>query len=106
MIEFALMCYICKSFYSLAHEHDKNKLLFAVLGVVTYYGGTIVGAALIGIFAPNYVNEMNNFMWGLLGLPIGLLCVHFFYFFLKKNWNKKAKEESRQSNANILDDTF
>ncbi len=76
MIGLILLYFIGKRFYTLAETHQQNKWLFAVLGVVTYYVGTLVFGVILGVI--DGILELgidwdNNILMALVVLPIGLL---------------------------------
>ncbi len=43
MLGLFLLYFIGKIFYQLAEAHNKNKWVFAILGVIAYYAGTFLG---------------------------------------------------------------
>ena len=104
MLGLLLIYFIGKYFYQLAELHHKSKWGFAILGVVTYYAGTIVFGFGLGIFAVitnnNSILEMDNLVLGIIALPFGLLATWALYGALNKNWQKKANV----INTELLDD--
>lgn len=91
MIGLIILFWAGKTFYQLAHEFDKNRWAFAILGVVTYYGGTILAGVVIGVLfelnSPGYINETNEKWVGYLTIPFGMLTCWLTYLFLKKRWS-------------------
>ncbi|MCK7589955.1 hypothetical protein M0G43_05155 [Subsaxibacter sp. CAU 1640] len=93
MLGILLIYFIGKYFYKLAEEFNKNKWLFAILGVVVYYVGTFIGGILIGI-----LDEIvgigfdwdNNLALGLIALPFGIAAAYLFHYLLKANWEKSV----------------
>lgn len=107
MLGLVLIYWIGKYFYQLADKYHQNKWLFAILGVVMYYVGTMflgfcLGIA-IAVFGLNLDLE-NTFLVSLIALPFGLLFCWVFYSLLEKNW-KKNKIEPIQSIEDIGSDT-
>ncbi len=92
MLGLLLIYFIGKWHYELAVQFNKNKWLFAILGVVTYYGGTFLFGIGLGVFAlitnDMSVLEINDFILGLMALPVGLLCTWGLYKILENNWKK------------------
>ena len=94
MLGILLIYFIGKRFYDLSVEHQKNKWLFAILGVVTYY---VIGWIFIFIIA---LLDVYVFYWdfdwdssfgiNLLFVPAGLLAVWGLYILLENNWKKSV----------------
>lgn len=105
MLGFVLIYFIGKYFYDLALQYGKNKWLFAILGVVSYYAGTIIFGFSLGIIMEltgNYsILEANDILLSLMGIPVGVLTVWIFYTLLKNSWKKAKPNES----SALLDDT-
>ena len=107
MISLLLIYYLGKQFYVLAEEFEKNKWLFAILGVVFYYLGILLFSFFLGLWAVFYGNEeifeTSDFLLGLMAMPIGLLTTWLFYFSLKKYW---SKTENNFTDVELLDDNI
>ena len=103
MLGLILIYFIGKSFYTLAQKYKRNKWLFAILGVVTYYGMTIIGGLIIMFIAAAVGNEsifeLPDVVLGLMGVPIGLLSVWGLHYLLRKNWVGHPKDQ----NPELLD---
>jgi hypothetical protein len=108
MLSILLLYFIGKRFYDLSIEYDKNKWLFAILGVATYY---VVGWIFIFILV---LLDMYVFYWNfdwesrfgmnLLFLPAGLSAVWGLYMLLENNWKKSVvivKDEINDIGRNI-----
>ena len=91
-----LVYWIGKYFYKLAEEYKKNKWGFALLGVAVYYGGTLFFAFFFGLFgaliAPEIFDDFNEFAFGLLMIPLGLLISYLHFNYLKKKWKKETPD--------------
>ncbi len=94
MLGLLLLFWIGKYFYKLADKFDKNKWGFAILGIVAYYGGTIIFALLFMILgeviSPGYIDTFNETLLSLLALPFGVLTCYLLYKYLAKTWKKNA----------------
>ena len=105
MLALVIIYFIGKWFYKLAEKHQRNKWLFAILGVVVYYGMTIIGGITIVIITLALGNEAiletPDVVAGLLGIPIGLLSMWGFHVILRKNWEGNPKN----SQSELLDNT-
>jgi len=104
MVGLILLYFVGKAFYDMAGRHNKGQWLFAILGVGTYYAGIFVGAMIVAIVYELFigsVDEVNDTLLGLFGLPIGVLACWGFYRILKSRWEKK--ETFSGSAADVLD---
>ncbi|MCB0439438.1 MAG: hypothetical protein KDD20_11930 [Mangrovimonas sp.] len=93
MLGLLLIYFIGKYFYDLAAEFEKNKWLYAILGVVMYYVGTFIGGLILGVLDALMelgIDWDNNLLLGLLGLPFGIAASYLFYYLLKKSWSKSV----------------
>jgi hypothetical protein len=103
MLGLIFIYFVGKAFYDLAKEHNKNNWLFAVLGVVSYYVGIVIGGftvMIIYVFAMgNDMDEMNDTAIGAMGIPFGILICWLFYRILKSQWAKKEVT----ANSEVLD---
>ena len=91
MLGLILIYFIGRSFYRLAEQFNKNRWLFAILGIVAYYAGTFIGGLILGIvdgFLGLGFNWDNDLSLGLIALPFGVLMTYVFYVLLKRNWKK------------------
>lgn len=99
MLGLLIIYFIGKSFYTLAGKHQRHKWLFAILGVVVYYGMTILGGAAIILIAlalgKDEILDVPDILVGLMGVPIGLLSIWVFHIILRKNWEKNQKVQTR-----------
>jgi hypothetical protein len=97
MLGLVLIYFIGKYFYKLAEEFGKNKWGFAILGVVSYYGGAFLGGIILGLISIVWdgfeVEYMSDMQLGLMAIPFGLLMCFGAYTLLKKIWTKNKKEE-------------
>jgi len=104
MLGFVLIYFIGKYFYDLAVKYGKNKWLFAILGVLSYYAGIIIlGLAfgvILGLTGNSSFVESNSIILTLINIPLGLLTSWGFYWLLKNNWKKTKPDQS----SVLLDD--
>jgi len=100
MIGIFLIYFIGKYFYNLADEFDKNKWVFAILGVVTFYAAQVILGVILAIsdllFSTNLIEGSSDATLSFLGIPVGLLACTGLYFFLKKFWKKNTKMEDNK----------
>ena len=106
MIGLLLVYFIGKAFYDLALKFNQNKWGFAVLGILSYYLGLLLGGGLIGIcmelFSPGSVEEFPDMVLGLMCIPLGALACWGVYKFLERKWSRPAETKSH----NVLDDNL
>jgi len=104
MLGLFLIYFIGKSYFDLAVKHDKNKWLYALLGVIAYYAGEFIFAILyvvyLGFTDPIAIETINESLLGIISVPFGLLSCWGLYKFLEKKWNKPQSA----SESDILDD--
>lgn len=96
MLGILLIYFIGKYYYDLAALHDKRKWVYAGLGIVSYYAGTMLFGLAFGVFmeiwSPGTLDTMNNTVLGLIALPVGVLSCYGVYTYLRKKWEGKAAQ--------------
>ena len=105
MLGILLIFFIGRYFYNLALKYDKNAWLYAIIGVVTYYGSGLVVGFAIAILAlvfewEDILDEGNTLLLNLLSIPVGILGCYIVYYFLEKNFKGQTKDH----NPNTLDE--
>lgn len=105
MLGLLLIYFLGKKFYDLAFDHKRSPWLYAILGVVTYYGGLyLLGITIevIMISSNNYSYlSINETLRTIFYIPLGLLCAFALYKVLEKNWcGKPIKKQTEE----LLDD--
>lgn len=108
MLGILFLYYIGRYFYRLAFQYDKSMWGFAILGIISYYVGTFIGAILLMIIFPYMVEDIETsrrteFLVNLISVPFGLATTYIFYKFLERKWSRAYTVEQ---NDNILDDVF
>ncbi len=103
MLGILLIYLIGKKFYDLAGNYEKSQWTYAVLGVLSYYIGTFIAGIAIVIFLDLFeitsVDDVDDFVLGLVAIPFGLLSCWGVYHLLIRNWEKKTIS----NNLDILD---
>lgn len=95
MLTIILIIFIGKHFIKLAEAYNKNKWLYAVLGVISYYAGSIIGGVIIGVLSEVfgwYIDWENTLLMTLIAIPFGLGTVALFHYLLKKNFELNKPE--------------
>ena len=99
MLGFILMYFVGKAFYNMAKKHEQSGWLYAILGVLSYYAGLVLGGVLLGVilglFYPEFIESSSELFLGLLTIPMGILCCWGFYQILKVKWEKEFAEKER-----------
>ena len=95
MLGILLIYFIGKRFYDLSVDFEKNKWVYAILGVVCYYviGNIfvfIVGLLDLFVFEWGFDWESSSGM-NLLVVPAGLLGVWGVYTALENRWEKSVQ---------------
>lgn len=88
MLGIIFLYFIGKYFYTLAEKFDKNKWLYAILGVIVYYVGTFIGGVVLGILDGLLdigFDWDNSLVLGLIALPFGIATAYLFHYILKSN---------------------
>lgn len=92
MLGLIFIYWVGKTFYELADKYQKSNWGYAILGVVSYYGGIFLGGFIVGIIlefmSPGFVDEDNERWLSFLMIPIGFLTCWGTYTFLKRSWSK------------------
>lgn len=105
MLGLFLIYFIGKAYYELAHEFDKHRWGFAILGVVTYYAGFYLVAFItgiligLGVFGDLDIDNIPEIGFSLLCLPFGILACWGLHRILKNQWSKARTE----TNVEALD---
>ena len=103
MIGIFLIYFIGNSFYKLAEQFQRNKWVFAILGVVSYYAGGflfgVIAAIAYPIMTGNFIEDTSSIVWDIVAIPFGIGSCYGLYKLLKYQW---SKPEVRPSN-DILD---
>ncbi len=107
MLGIILMYFIGKQFYKLAEEFDKNRWLFSILGILTYYAGQVLFVLVLFLsdtfltsdFITTMTTTTDELKLSVIAIPIGLLTCAALYFLLRKNWKKTGTLEE-----NLIDE--
>ncbi len=107
MLGLLLLYFIGKAYYDLAADFDRNKWGYAISGVAVYYLGTFIAGIMIGLYyeviLEQSIDDMNDYLLGLMALPFGLLSCWIVYKVLERRWEYV---ELKANDSDILDDEF
>ncbi|NMM48775.1 hypothetical protein [Marinigracilibium pacificum] len=94
MLGIALLYWIGKYFYNLADQFNRSKWGFAILGIVIYFIGTVIGGIILGLIEfmldVNIFTDLPDIVLNLLTIPFGILCDYILYKVLEKSWSKRG----------------
>jgi hypothetical protein len=104
VITLALMFFIGKAFYDLADKYNKHRWGFAILGVVSYYGGTFLAGIILGVLVEvgtfSSIDDIPEWILTVIAFPVGVLSCWGLYKILKNQWSKTP---SRSMAEEVLD---
>lgn len=93
MLGLVFLYWIGKYYYRLAEEFEKKEWLYAILGIVSYYGGVFVFGIILTIVMelinPGYIDGANETTLSIIALPFGATGCYFYYKHLQKKWKKE-----------------
>ena len=95
MLGLIFLYFIGKQFYKLADKFHKNKWGFAILGVVSYYGGIVLMGFIIAIvmelLSSGFVDTVDERLFNIAMVPFGLLSCYLLYKWLERKWGKEKQ---------------
>lgn len=100
MLGILLIYFIGKIFYTLADKYNKNRWLYAILGVVVYYVGTFIGATTVYIILELNNTTIQDILVSLISVPVGIGFSTGFYLILRNNWRNTVSN----TELTVLDD--
>ena len=92
MLGLLLIFFIGKYFYELADKYQKNRWLYAFIGIVVYYAaGALLGIILgvLDFIIGLGIDWENSVGLNLLGIPAGIAADYGLYSLLKKKWESE-----------------
>ncbi|TDO98554.1 hypothetical protein [Flavobacterium sp. 245] len=107
MLGILFIYWIWKAFADLAEDNGKNKWLYFFIGIVSYYGGTIISGFILGIVLAilgdvSAVEEDSmNPGWNLLFVLCGGLACYGIYKLLEYRGEKERELLKEDSIDNI-----
>ena len=96
MLGLLFIYFIGKYFYELANQFNKNKWLFVILGILSYYSGAFIGGIILGLISLIFSIEIdweNQVLMNAIAIPFGFGITYLLYFLLKRKWNSEIKLE-------------
>ncbi len=102
---FVFVYLIGRQFYQLANQYGRNKLGFAIIGVLFYYLSSMLPFLLflmlesLGWRFPPSAMPISY----IIGIPVGLLSIWLFYILIQK---KFEQGNPQNSSDDLLDDSI
>ncbi|MBI3135730.1 MAG: hypothetical protein HYZ14_13725 [Bacteroidetes bacterium] len=78
-------------FYRTSKMNGLNAILWAVLGVASYFVGKVIAGVFIGIISPEMIDETMKLT--LIGLVAGIVAVLITYWLMQMAASKKKNEK-------------
>lgn len=76
MLGLLVIYFIGRYYFKLAEEYNRSKSGYAILGVISYYGGTFLFGAIAGVlgcfFDWLWIDTMDERLLGIIFLPFGI----------------------------------
>jgi hypothetical protein len=95
MLGLILIFFIGRAFYELATAFERNQWGHTILGIASYYAGTLIGGFIIGVIITLYYPEAleeiengNDMLYSFMSVPFGLLVCWLVYRYLKSIWSR------------------
>ncbi|NNK87441.1 MAG: hypothetical protein HKO90_04090 [Flavobacteriaceae bacterium] len=92
MLGLIIIFFVGKYYFELASKFDKNKWLYAIIGIVVYYAAGGVLGIILGLADLMFglrIDWNNAVGLNLLGIPAGLAAIYGLYYFLRKKWTSE-----------------
>lgn len=103
MIGILFIYWIWKGFTGLALEYDKNKWGYFAIGIVSYYGGTLIAGFMVGLLGvlisgvDNITDEsFANPGWNILFVLCGGLACYGVYKLLESKGEKEMALKKKE----------
>ncbi|MGY5352638.1 hypothetical protein ACXGQW_08765 [Wenyingzhuangia sp. IMCC45533] len=95
MLGILLLYFIGKKFYTLAEDYDKQKWKYTIFGILSYYGGVMVGGFLLGIIDGLFLTTLTTTsnVAGILFIPFGITSCYLLYRYCDKKFNEEANNQ-------------
>ena len=94
MLGILLIYFIGKYFYTLAGKYGKNQWGYAILGIASYYLGTMILGIILAIgfeiWSTTSIDEINDVVLNFIALPFGLISCYIAYKLLENHWKKNV----------------
>jgi hypothetical protein len=107
MIGLFLIYFIGKMFYELAHEHGKSKWTFAILGVISYYAGSLMlGSFIIGVLMGmgylTFLEDASSMVLSLTTIPLGILISFITYKMFEGYWESRPSRNGEALDNDLI----
>ncbi len=93
---YVFLFYVGFYFYRLAENHNKNKWLFAIIGISTYFFGVIVYPLYLRFFNSEDIEGFDISSISLKSFLVGFLFIFLLFQILNLVWNRKKKINKKE----------
>lgn len=91
ILGYILLFYIGFYYYRLAENHNKNKWLYVILGVILYFIGLIGYTFFVKFLTNKKYDELDIVMVSIKAVFTGVLVVFIVFQILDTVWERKRK---------------
>lgn len=95
-LSYIFLFYVGFYFYRLAENHEKNKWLFALIGIATYFLSLIIYPLYLRFFIGDEIEDFDITSISLKSFLIGLIIVFLLFQLLSIIWSRKKKVNKKE----------
>ncbi|WP_439128471.1 hypothetical protein [Polaribacter sp.] len=99
ILSYIFLFYVGFYFYRLAENHQKNKWLFAIIGIITYLLSLFIYPLYLRLFYKEEILDINLVLVSLKSFLIALISLFILFQVLSFMWNKKEKVNNQEINT-------
>lgn len=99
ILSYIFLFYVGFYFYRLAENHQKNKWLFAIIGIITYLLFLFIYPLYLRLFYKEEILDINLVLVSLKSFLIALISLFILFQVLSFMWNKKEKVNNQEINT-------
>lgn len=100
ILSYIFLFYVGFYFYRLAENHKKNKWIFAIIGIGSYFLALVIYPFYLRLFDPEEIqNPANIVLVSVKSLTIALISIFILFQVLSFVWNKKKKINKEEINT-------
>lgn len=93
---YIFLFYVGFYFFRLAENHQKNKWLFGILGIIVYLIATIIYPIFLRFFKSDEIENFDLASISLKSFLIGFTIVFIFFQILSFIWGRKKKINKKE----------
>lgn len=93
---YIFLFYVGFYFYRLAENHKKNKWVFAILGLITFFFGNFLYVLYFRLFNGEDVDELTFPKVGEKSFLLGFIFAFILFQILSTVWNSKKRKRNNE----------